>query len=168
MSFLPRVAYRARQFLGAVGARPDSTHREIVASSLSAEQQRLFYSMTARDQRHCLDVYHALCRQGCRDDDLLLAALLHDVGKGPVRLWHRVAYVLLKAASPRLVERAARSDGRGWRRAMALLRHHAAEGAALVEKAGAPAAVVELIRRHEAPGPADARLVLLRSADEAC
>ena len=165
---LARATYRARQFFGALGARLDSTDREVVASSLSEEQRRLFYAMTMRDRRHCLDVYHALRRQGCGDDELLLAALLHDVGKGPVRLWHRVAYVLLKAASSRLADRVARADGQSWRGAMASLRHHAVEGAALVEEAGAPAAVVDLVRRHEASEPADARLALLRSADEAC
>jgi hypothetical protein len=165
---LARMVYRARQFLGALGAGPDSTAREVVASHLSPAQQRLFHAMTMRDQRHCLDVYHALCRQGCRDGDLLLAALLHDVGKGPVRLWHRVAYVLLKAASLRLLDSVARSDERGWRGAIASLRDHAAEGAALVEETGAPAAVVELIRRHDAHDPKDGRLALLRSADEGC
>ncbi len=165
---LARIGYRARQFLGALGARSGGTDRQILASRLSPEQQRLFRSMTVRDQRHCLDVYGALCRLGCRDDDLLSAALLHDVGKGPIRLWHRVAYVLLKAASPRLVDWVARSDRRGWRGAMASLRDHAAEGAALAEEAGAPAAVVELIRRHEARDPTDGRLALLQAADEDC
>lgn len=165
---LGRAAYRARQFLGALGAHPESADREIIASRLSAEQQRLFYSMTTRDQRHCLDVYHALRRQGCRDDDLLLATLLHDVGKGPVRLWHRVAYVLLKAASPRFIDQVARSDRRGWRRAVASLRNHAVEGARLAEKAHAPASVVELIRRHEERDTTDGRLALLQSVDETC
>ncbi len=166
---LARAAYRARQLAGALRVRLDSGDRETVASRLSAAQQRLFFAMTVRDQRHCLDVYHALCREGCRDEDLLLAALLHDVGKGPVRLWHRVvAYVMLKAASPRLVDWAASSSGQGWRRAMASLRHHATEGAALVREADAPGDVVELVRRHEEPEPAERRAALLRAADEAC
>jgi predicted HD phosphohydrolase len=165
---LARMAYRARQFLSALGSRGDATGLEIVASRLSAKQQRLFHSMTVRDQRHCLDVYHALRRLGCQDGDLLLAALLHDVGKGSVRLWHRVAYVLLKGVSPGLVDWVARSDGWGWRGAVASLRDHAALGAALAEEAGAPAAAVGLIRRHGARDLTDGRLALLQVADEDC
>jgi len=44
------------------------------------------------------------------EEALLAAALLHDVGKGGIRLWERVAFVLLKAASPRLLERVASGD----------------------------------------------------------
>jgi len=108
----------------------------------------LFDSMCRRDQRHCLDVYQALRRQGCRDEELLKAALLHDIGKGrsagaQVRLWHRVGYVLLAALAPGLLERLAHNGGLG------ALHHHAERGALLAAEAGAPQAVVALIRHHE-------------------
>lgn len=165
---LARAAYRMRQFFASLGAGLSPQERQIVGARLSQEQQRLFYAMAARDQRHCLDVFYALAGGGCQDDEVLLAALLHDVGKGPSRLWHRVAYVLLRAIWPRLLARLAQPEGRGWRRAMASLEDHAARGAALAEAAGTPAAVVELIRQHRRADASDGRLALLRAADDSC
>jgi len=163
-----RAAYRIRQLFASLGAGLSRQERQIVAARLSQEQQRLFYAMTARDQRHCLDVFHALARAGCQDEEVLLAALLHDVGKGPVRLWQRAAYVLLRAISPRLLARLARPEGQGWRWAMASLENHAARGAALAEAAGTPAPVVELIRHHQRADASDGRLALLRAVDDSC
>ncbi len=168
MSLATRAAYRIRQFFASLGASLSPQERQIVAARLSQEQQRLFYAMTARDQRHCLDVFYVLEGRGCQDEEVLLAALLHDVGKGPIRLWHRVAYVLLRAIWPRLVARLAQPDGRGWWRAVASLENHAARGAALAEAAGTPAAVVELIRHHQRADASDGRLALLREADNSC
>jgi type II secretory pathway component PulJ len=165
---LARAAYRIRQVLASVGAGLSPQDRQIVDSRLTEKQQRLFYAMAARDQRHCLDVFYALKRGGCRDAEVLLAALLHDVGKGPIRLWHRAAYVVLRATWPRLLARLAQPEGRGWRRAMASLEDHAARSATLAEAAGAPATVVQLIRHHQRADASDGRLALLREADDSC
>jgi predicted HD phosphohydrolase len=140
-----------------------------VVDRLNGEQQRLFYGMTARDQRHSLDVFHALQRDNHQDRELLAAALLHDVGKGPIRLWHRVAYVLIRALSPRLLARLASDDGAGWRQALASCSDHSGRGAALVEATGASEGVVRLVRLHEeADAHADPRVAILRAADESC
>ena len=189
---LARAAYRSRQFFASLGARLSPAERQTIAAHLTPAQQRLFSAMTVRDQRHSLDVLQALQRMGCQEEEVLLAALLHDVGKGSVRLWHRVAYVLLQAASPRLLDRLAQPNGpalslpngRGWRWAIAAIRDHGARGAALAEAAGASAAVVELIRHHQRACPelaegacpegsegadgSDRRVALLRAADESC
>jgi len=166
---LARALYRSRQFFRSVGASISEEERAAVADRLDAEQQDLFYAMTARDQRHCLDVFHALQRDGHEDADLLMAALLHDVGKGPVRLWHRVAYVLIRAVSPRLLRRLASESGSGWRRALASFSDHSRRGADLVEATGAPEAVVSLVRLHSGDEIGDdPRAALLRAADESC
>jgi hypothetical protein len=109
-----------------------------------------------------------LLSNGCRDSDILMAALLHDAGKGrlagaKVRLWHRVAYVALAASSPALLRLLARS-----RSGLASLHHHSERGAVLADALGAPTPVVDLIRRHEEADAGDERLRLLRMADDAC
>ena len=165
--FLARARYRSRQFIDALRAEVGEADRARVARHLSPQQQRLFYAMALRDQRHGLDVLYNLERRGHDDDALLRAALLHDVGKGAIRLWQRVAFVLFKAASPRLLERVASEDGAPWRRAMWRSLHHAELGAALAEASGAPAETVRLIRMHKERGSGDPLLGLLQRADEA-
>lgn len=166
---LSRGLYRSRQFAGALWARLDEAERDEARGVLGAGLTPLFESMGLRDQRHCFDVYRTLLGEGCGDPRLLAAALLHDAGKGrlagdAVRLWHRVAYVVLSACAPWLVRRLT-DGGRG---GLASLRHHPERGAALAEKMGAPAEVVELVRRHEERGGGAERLPLLRAADDSC
>jgi hypothetical protein len=166
-----RATYRSRQFFGALRARLDEEGRAEVAAHLTPAEQQLFYSMDLRDQRHALDVFRVLKSGGHRDASLLAAALLHDVGKGPIRLWHRVAFVVLRAVSPGLLRRLARVDGArggGWRGALARSMDHAERGAALAEAAGSTAETVRLIRLHRsATSGDDVALALLQAADEA-
>jgi len=167
--FLARALYRSRQFFRAAGPSLSEEERAEVTQRLNAEQQRLFYALTARDQRHCLDVFHALRRDGRDDPELLAAALLHDVGKGPARLWHRVAYVLIHAVSPRLVRRLASDKSSGWRRSLASFSEHSQRGAALVEATGASQAVVTMVRLHSGDGgDDDPRVAILQAADDSC
>ena len=163
-----RAIYRSRQFLGSVRPRVDATLRDEAFRLLSDAQRALFATMTARDQQHCLAVYQRLCSsfQGKDDADLLVAALLHDAGKGRVALWHRVAYVLLAASAPRALDRIARAgDGPSWREALYRCRHHPAIGARLAAGAGCSPATVALIR-EDAAASGD-RLAALHAADEA-
>ena len=169
MAFLARSIYRSRQFFRSVGASITHEEKLEVAARLSEPQQRLFFAMMARDQRHSLDVLHLLLRQGQTDLELLSAALLHDAGKGRVRLWHRVAYVLIRAVSPRLLDRVASGEGGSWSGALAAISDHARRGAMLVESAGASEGTVQLVRHHEETGDdLDPRVALLRAADESC
>jgi len=153
----PRPLYRARQFFKALRPRISERERHEAKACLSEGQWVLFEAMALPDQRHCLDVFHALRRQGHNDEPLLTAALLHDVGKRGVSLGHRVAYVLLKPFLPQLP--AGLADG-----GLAALHHHAERGAQLTEAAGASDAVVRLIRGD----PGDPRSALLQAADDSC
>ncbi len=166
---MARSLYRSRQFFRSIGASVSDGERREVAGRLSEGEERLFFAMTARDQRHSLDVLHLLIRQGQSDPELLAAALLHDAGKGQVRIWHRVLYVLLRATSRRLFERLASSEASSWRGALAAIADHARRGAALAKAAGASEGTVRLIRQHEDAGDGpDPRVAILRAADESC
>ena len=161
-----RAIYRSRQFFGSVRPRVDAALRDEAFRLLSEPQRALFASMTLRDQQHCLAVYQRLWPLDEQDADLLVAALLHDCGKGRVALWHRVAHVLLAATAPRALDRVARAgDGPSWREALYRLRHHPQIGARLAAGAGCSPATVALIR-DDAAASGD-RLAALHAADEA-
>lgn len=160
-----RAFYRSRQFFTSLRPRVDEALRDEAFTLLSEGERRLFASMLLRDQQHCLNVYHHLRDRGEHDGALLTAALLHDVGKGRIALWHRVAYVLLDAWTPRAVDRlAVAGEGPGWRQALYRCRHHPELGAALAQGAGSSDEVVALIGEDERAPPE--RLAALHSADD--
>jgi hypothetical protein len=85
-----------------------------------------------------------------------------------VRLWHRVATVLVRAAWPGLLERIGGDSRPGsWRYPFYVQRHHATIGALLAEQAGCSPLTVDLIRRHEdaAAVAGDPLLAALQEAD---
>jgi hypothetical protein len=158
--------HRVTQFIGHLTARVDPGEVEVARQLLPDVAWPLFTGMPTADRRHALDVVARLGAAGQRDPDLLVAALLHDAAKGPrMRLWHRVAGVLLQAVSPRAVARLASPDERSWRYPFHLYLHHAELSAAAASAAGCSARTAAFIRGSA--GPADAALaVALRRADE--
>ena len=125
----------------------------LLSEYLTPPQAELFQRMPRSDQRHGLDVFHALRRKQHRDRDLLAAALLHDVGKtgGRLRLWHRVLIVLINALRPGLLSRLASDEPRSWRYPFFVHQEHPELGAQLAQAAGCSPTTVELIRRHQQP-----------------
>ena len=155
--------YRVRQFAQAVGAwfQTEEAEDGMVTSSLPSGAVTLFRAMPRNDRRHALRVVRALEARGRAEQDLVAAALLHDVGKsgrqpgtgrksGRVRLWHRVATVLMRVVWPGLLERIGRDSRLGsWRYPFYVQLHHAVIGALLAEQAGCSSRTADLIRRHE-------------------
>jgi hypothetical protein len=162
---MPGVAHRARQFFGALRPRVTVRDRLDAYAYLTPPQQRLFETMTLRDQQHGIDVMRRVRADRPDDGALCAAALLHDCGKGRVALWHRVAYVVL-GSTPAVRERIASRHGAEWRQALWRKLHHPPLGADLVANTGADPDVVRMIREQESDAP-DPRLALLQSADEA-
>jgi HD domain len=155
-----RPFYRSKQVLQALRPRIAADELDTARELLSEPQQRLFFAMERRDQRHALEVARRL-RESTDEGPVLVAALLHDCGKGSVPVWLRILNVL----SPVAVDVLA-SDGGGWRGSAYRLRHHAALGAEMAREADCEPLTVRLIDGHV--GPEDTRqLELLHAADDA-
>ncbi len=174
---IERARYRAAQFAGAVRATFEPVDISYVSSHLRQTENptallQLFRKMPRVEQHHGIRVCQALERQGYTDSHLLVAALLHDVGKtvAPLRLWERVLVVLVERLFPKRVVAWGRSAGnvKGIRRGFVVRRHHMAWGAELAAQAGAAVQTVALIRQHHNPAGADPDplLEVLQMADE--
>lgn len=162
---------QTRQQLGFVAPLSEQEQRE-VAQQLPDAARSLFASMSPADQRHSWRVYQGLRARGCVDQDMLTAALLHDVGKagGRVPFWTRPAIVLGKRCAPRLLTRLTvyPVEGAGlpgWRRSLSYAWWHAEVGADLAAQAGLSERAVHYIRMHHRPDSPE--LAELHLVDEA-
>lgn len=158
--------YRVAQFIGHLTARVDPGEEARARRLLPETAWPLFAAMPTADRRHALDVVARLTAAGHSDPDLLAAALLHDAAKGPrMRLWHRVAGVLLESVAPRALVRLASGDDRSWRYPFHLYLHHADLSAQAAQRAGCGPRAAAFIRGSAAA--ADAPLAAaLHLADE--
>lgn len=156
-SIFTRMFYRTRQGVRALLAwvRPvaDAEAQAVLSPPLYA----LFLRMRRSERQHSLRVYQALRRAGHTQPDLLVAALLHDVGKIRADFWlpEKVFVVLVKAASARRYHAWGQGEPRGWRRPFVVSVQHPAWGGQMAAAAGASALAVELIRRHADALPPD-------------
>jgi putative nucleotidyltransferase with HDIG domain len=157
---------RVRQFREA-GVRPTAAQFAWARDLIKDDRLfTLFARQEARDIVHAVRTAEWLLERGDDDRELLMAALLHDVGKGRQRTRDRIAWVMAETMG---WERLLASPGSRLevRRAMARTASHSRVGADLLEAAGSPAEVVRLTRlHHEEPGQDD-MLLRLQAADAA-
>ena len=152
-----------------VTARVDPAEEARAVELLPPSARPLFLGMPVADRRHALKVAARLL-VGARADvdvDVVAAALLHDAAKGHrMRVWHRVAGVVLDAVAPRLLRRLARRDPASWRYPFHLYLHHASLSSAQALAAGCSPRTAALIRGDVHPADAPV-LAALRAADDA-
>ena len=163
-----RLSYRARQLRRTLAPGITADDLREAQSVLGGNLYALFAAMQPADQRHCLDVHRKLRSEGEDDPDVLVAALIHDAGKGGdaahrIRTWHRVAYVVLGTLPPGALDRIARGDG-----GLAHLHRHGEATLRLVRRAGASERVVRLLEVMEARRGGNPRAARLLAADDAC
>jgi hypothetical protein len=168
------IHYRLTQVCQQLGFAPTLSPADIaeVKRWLPASTLPLFQSMSHADQQHGLRVCRGLQKRGCIEDDLLAAALLHDVGKaqGRVPFWTRPVIVLGKRFTPSLLAHIVITPSAfekqripQWRRALSYAWWHADVGADLATNAGLSEQATLYIRtHHQSDGPA----ALLHEVDE--
>lgn len=137
---------------------------------LAPAAQATFAQLSVADQQHLIAVATRVSEMAGDDEDLINAALLHDIGKADgdvrIRLTDRVAKVLLERSCRSLLQRLSRQAtaprfcGGVW-----VLSRHAATGASWARGWGYSDRVAWLIAHHEDRNPEDASLALLIDID---
>jgi putative nucleotidyltransferase with HDIG domain len=150
-----RIYYRIGQFWRALYDKPAPDDLAKAQEMLTPQLMTLFSRQSPSEQAHSLSLLRRLCEQGWVHEDLMLAALLHDIGKSryPLHLWERVLIVLAKALIPKLVKVWGSGELDFWNKPFVVAEKHASWGAEMAETAGASALTVALIRRHQEPLP---------------
>ncbi len=154
-----RMLYRVNQFWQALFTNTDTEAYSQAQQLLTPAQWELFDALQPAERSHALAMYRKLLEQGETQPDLLIASLLHDVGKLRYRLnpLERAMIVLAKALLPHQVPRwgSLPPEGweslPGWRKAFVLSEQHAAWGAELAHAAGVSPLTESLIRQHHQP-----------------
>lgn len=114
-----------------------------MAEWLTPELRRLFFAQPPADQRHGYGAAMAVLDSGIADHDVVMAALLHDVGKRHSRLGlfgRALASVLIRLGAP-------------LPRRVGAYRDHGAIGAGELSRASAPALAVDFAMHHHGPRP---------------
>ena len=148
-----QILYRARQTWNIVTAIPEKDAIDQVSKILSPDLMSLFLCLQPGEQAHSFWVYNQLRQSGETNHDLLVAALLHDVGKSlhPLHLWERIVIVLGKTFSPQGVKTWGQGEPQGFLRPFVISEKHPDWGADMAAKAGASQLTVSIIRWHQEP-----------------
>ena len=169
------VRYRVAQFLQALTAQQAVSEQRVkrAIEILPPEARTLFVQQAPQDQLHALSVYETLLEEDHANEDLLAAALLHDVGKAvsPASPLQRGVFVLAERFTPQTLARLVRARDGDRGGPLVTYANHAEIGARRAEEAGCSPLTVELIRHHELPLEAcrterDRMLAALQAADD--
>jgi HD superfamily phosphodiesterase len=161
---------RVKQGILALRAHPEPDEQAAVRRWLTTAQQEAFSHLPTHDRAHLVRVSRTLIESGETNPDVVVAGLLHDIGKVDgryrVRLIDRTAKVLLRQLSPRLLARlASRARPAPLCGGLMLAVHHPEIGSERARILGCTERVCWLIKNHDNQALADPDLRRLIDVD---
>lgn len=168
------AAYARKRFIqGLRGLAPGRSSAHVdrtVLLYLTPAQRARFERMPEFDQQHLCRVANHLIDHGVTDADVIVAGLLHDIGKCDeeqcVALPDRVGKVLMRRCCPGVLRSIADAYPTGRCKGLALTMRHPEIGATIARDLGCSERTCWLIRHHEFESDLDdAQLAALQAAD---
>lgn len=154
------LGHLSRRFFDVLFSRPlDVAERATVESWLPVELHAIYFTQQPADQRHSYEAALSVIGDGQDESDVVIAALLHDVGKRHARLG-----VIGRTFASLLI-----LTGLPLTRRMEAYRDHAIIGARDLASVGAPSLAVDYALHHHGRRPstiAPAVWDALEAADE--
>jgi putative nucleotidyltransferase with HDIG domain len=146
-----RISYRIWQFCKSFKSSLSQDDWDRIRLYLSPVEIILFTKMPVPDQNHCFRVFNSVLDAGENDENLIKAALLHDIGKSlhPLRRWERIFAVIGRGLLPDLALMWGKGKPEGFKRPLVVIQQHPDWGAELAREADCSETVVWLIKNHE-------------------
>lgn len=150
-----KVGYRIWQFWQSFKPSLSQGDWDRIRLFLSPVEIIIFTKLPVSDQNHSFRVFNSLLEAGESDEDLIKAALLHDIGKGlhSLKRWERVFSVVVGGFLPKLAHRWGEGEPVGLKRPLVIIRQHPDWGAELASEAGCSEDLIWLIQHHEKDQP---------------
>ena len=147
-----RAFYRIRQFLKSIFVTNSMVDMEFVRTHLTPAQEGLFLRMQAYDRYHSVLFAKTLIDEVYRvPDDLLVAALLHDVGKSRYKInsFTRMVAVLVNKFAPHMMEDASLDNVTFLNKSFLVAKFHAEWSEEMVNMVGVSEVTSSIIASHE-------------------
>lgn len=144
--------YRIQQFFKSVFVTKSMVDMAYVRDHLTPGQEGLFLRMQAYDRYHSVLFAKTLQSSVYRvPEDLIIAALLHDVGKSryPINSFHRMMAVIVNKFAPQWMEKASLEKMTFFNRTFLVAKHHAQWSEEMVRSVGVSERSAWVIAHHE-------------------
>jgi UTP:GlnB (protein PII) uridylyltransferase len=144
--------YRIQQFFKSLFVTKGMVDMEFVHKHLTAAQEGVFLRMQAYDRYHSVYFAKTLISNVYKvPEDLIVAALLHDVGKSryPINSFHRMGAVVARRFAPQVMEKENEEEVAFLNRTVLVSNHHAEWSENMAKSAGVSDLTAWIIAHHE-------------------
>lgn len=154
--------YRGKQFYTYYTAKIYDEDWKFLSKYLNNEQLKIFLQLPLYEQRHSIDVaYSVLYMRPDASRELVIAALMHDIGKGNALTPLKKALAVLL---DKFMHKLAVKLSKRWY-FLYIYYNHPEIGGKLAKKIGLPGRSIYLIEHHNDRDPVDEDVILLQNAD---